>query len=101
MGNVFGEAPNTAGEGARAPPESRCLSGYSFHGIALAKEVPPGLRPGCPLNTGANAATSRNAAHYFRIDRQICSIAVGVEGFYNRSKDSISCRPSLSLHLLF
>ncbi|MGA3179161.1 MAG: hypothetical protein ABSF38_02330 [Verrucomicrobiota bacterium] len=36
MGNVFGEAPNTAGEGARAPPESRCLSGYSFHGIALA-----------------------------------------------------------------
>jgi hypothetical protein len=35
MGNVFGEAPNTAGEGARAPQKSRRFSGYSFHGIAL------------------------------------------------------------------
>jgi hypothetical protein len=37
MGNVFGEAPNTAGEGARAPQKSRRFSGYSFHGIALAQ----------------------------------------------------------------
>jgi hypothetical protein len=32
---VFGEAPNTAGEGARAPPKSKHFSGYSFHENAL------------------------------------------------------------------
>ena len=41
MGNVFGEAPNTAGEGARAPQKSRRFSGYSFHGIALVLEKSP------------------------------------------------------------
>ncbi|MGA3179650.1 MAG: hypothetical protein ABSF38_04825 [Verrucomicrobiota bacterium] len=43
MGNVFGEAPNTAGEGARAPPKSRHFNGYSFHENALARHGEFGL----------------------------------------------------------
>jgi hypothetical protein len=42
MGNVFGEAPNTAGEGARAPPKSKHFSGYSFHENALVVSDPNG-----------------------------------------------------------
>jgi len=39
---VFGEAPNTAGEGARAPPKSKHFSGYSFHENALVVSDPNG-----------------------------------------------------------
>jgi hypothetical protein len=66
MGNVFGETPNTAGEGARAPRKSKHLSGFLAKAAGLLfpvgesptgtgeSPVPPRMERPCCSRAGEN-----------------------------------------------